>query len=362
MDSMLTTRRRAAALIGAGVTAGAAGLLAGCGRGEAPPALHLRGATMGSTWSLRIAGRASPGLEAVARQAVQAAFDGVVARMSTFQAGSEVSRFNRHASREPFELSPDTLLVLERAREVAAASAGAFDVTVGPLVSAWGFGAGAAERGDAPGASELAALPVGWRQLLLMDGAALKAHPSLAIDLSGIAKGHAVDRAAAALEALGVERYMVEAGGEVRTRGLNAEGRPWQIGIERPDAWPPVAQRVVPLAGLALATSGDYRNFYEAGGRRVHHEIDPATRAPAGDAHGTLASVSVAYAECMAADAWATALFVLGRERGLALAEREGLAAHFIERDGRGGFVERSSASFQALAAAVPAAESGSGA
>lgn len=353
MDAMLTTRRRAVSLIGAGAAL-AAGALGGCARREtAATPLLLRGSTMGSTWNLRIAGRTAPGLEAVARQAVQGAFDAVVARMSTFDAMSEVGRFNRHAAVTPFELSADTLAVLARAQEVAGASGGAFDVTVAPLVAAWGFGAGAAERGTAPPGAELAAraASVGWQQLTLQDGAARKAHPALAIDLSGIAKGHAVDRAATALEALGVERYMVEAGGEVRTRGLNAEGRPWQIGIERPDAWPPVAHRVVPLTGLALATSGDYRNFYEAGGRRVHHEIDPATRAPAGLGLGTLASVSVAHAECMTADAWATALFVLGRERGLALAAREGLAAHFIERDGRGGFVEQASPAFAALLA-----------
>ena len=113
--------------------------------------------------------------------------------------------------------------------------------------------------------------------------------------------------------------------------GRNADDRPWQIAVERPDAWPQRVHRIVPLSGLSIATSGDYRNCYEQDGRRVHHEIDPATRAPTAHA---LASVSVLHADCIRADAWATALFVCGPERGLALAREQGLAALFIVRDG----------------------------
>jgi thiamine biosynthesis lipoprotein len=166
-------------------------------------------------------------------------------------------------------------------------------------------------------------------------------------DLSGIAKGYAVDRAAQALQALGVERYMVEAGGEIRTRGLNGEGRPWQIAIERPDVWPQQAHRIVALQGLAMATSGDYRNFYERDGRRISHEIDPATREPV--AH-RLASVTVVHEECMFADAMATALIVLGPERGLTLARERDVAALFIVRDSDGALRDLASPAFAALA------------
>ena len=343
MDALLSPRRRQ--LLAA---FGAAALGSACGwRGE-PRALRLAGTAMGSTWSARLVGAPfDSAFERRALEAVTGAIDAVVGRMSTFDPASELSRFNAHAATTPFALSADTLAVLARAQGVAAASGGAFDVTVAPLVGAWGFGAGAAARGAPPPPSELG-VPLGWRGIVLdaREGTVRKEHPALRLDLSGVAKGYAVDQAALALEALGVERYMVEAGGEIRTRGLNAESRPWQIAIERPDAWPQQVHRIVPLAGLSIATSGDYRNFYlAADGRRIHHEIDPDTRAPAVHA---LASVSVVHARCTDADAWATALFVRGPERGLALAREQGLAALFIVREA-GGYRDLASPAFDAL-------------
>ncbi|HET9820190.1 MAG TPA: FAD:protein FMN transferase [Burkholderiaceae bacterium] len=347
MDALLTCRPRRRAVLAA---LGAAALGGACSpRGAASGGLRFEGPTMGSRFHVRIAGGPFDATaEAAARAAIASAFDDVVARMSTFDPASELGRFNRHASTRPFALSEPMRNVLARAQQVAALSGGAFDASVAPLVGAWGFGAEASARGGAPEAAALAA-PVGWRQLQLdaAAGSARKAHPALRLDLSGIAKGYAVDRAAAALDALGHARYMVEAGGEVRTRGLNDEGRPWQIAIEQPDAWPQQARRIVPLQGLAMATSGDYRNYWELAGRRIHHEIDPATRAPADHA---LASVSVVHPECMAADAWATALFVLGPERGPALARAQGLAALFVVRGAQGALRDLASPAFEALA------------
>jgi thiamine biosynthesis lipoprotein len=308
--------------------------------------LRLAGLTMGSTFSVRIAGGPfAAGFERVAFEAVTAAFAGVVERMSTYEPGSEVARLNRQMASTSLHMSAQTLTVLGRAEQVSRASEGAFDVTVAPLVAAWGFGAGASARNGLPDARSLAG-PVGWQGLTLdlSSRRVRKAHDTLQVDLSGIAKGHAVDRAAEALAALGLQHFMVEAGGEIRTRGLNGEGRPWQIAIEKPDAWPQQVQRVLPLSGLSIATSGDYRSHWEHAGRRIHHEIDPRTRAPA--VHD-LASVSVVHEECMAADAWATALFVLGPERGLALAEAERLAALFILREG-GRLRELASSAFDA--------------
>jgi thiamine biosynthesis lipoprotein len=165
-------------------------------------------------------------------------------------------------------------------------------------------------------------------------------------DLSGVAKGFAVDQAARALESLGFGNYLVEAGGEVRTRGLNLHGEPWRIGIERPEATPPVVHHVVPLSGLAMATSGDYRIYFEEGGRRYSHEIDPRTGAPIRHA---LASVTVVAPDCGFADAMSTALIVLGEERGLALAADQGIAAYFIVRDPDGGLEARATPAFAAL-------------
>jgi thiamine biosynthesis lipoprotein len=217
------------------------------------------------------------------------------------------------------------------------------------LVAAWGFGAGAGNRG-LPSLDERRAATVGWQRLSIdpAAGTASKSDAALQADLSGIAKGYAVDLAAQALEALGLQRYMVEAGGELRTRGLNSAGRPWQIAVEQPDAWPQRARQIVPLQGLAMATSGDYRNFYELQGRRYCHEIDPASREPISNG---LASVTVVAPECAYADAMATALIVLGPERGLALAQRLGLPTLFIVREAAGGLRDLATPAFAALGA-----------
>jgi thiamine biosynthesis lipoprotein len=354
MDALISPQRRTLLQV-----MGAAALVAGCGEYRAStataqrPQLHFAGATMGSSFNVKIAGAAlSPEREAAARAAVQAAFDDVVAKMSTHDAASELSRFNRHASTVPFALSPDTLQVFALARAVSEETRGAFDITVAPLVDAWGFGP--SRHATIPAAERIRALQpaVGYRQIAVdrAAGAAAKERPAVAADLSGIAKGYGVDVAARALEQLGHTDFMVEAGGEVRTRGNNAAGRPWQIAIERPDAVPQRAHFITPLAGQSMATSGDYRIFFEQDGRRYSHEIDPSTGAPA--TH-RLASVSVVAADCAYADAMATALYVLGPQRGHALATERGLAAYFIVREADGSFTSQATAGFERLGGAL---------
>lgn len=346
MDALISPRRRtllqalgAAALVGCGDRRGAA----------IAPGLEFHGPTMGSSYTVKVAGaRLGAAGETAVRDAAHAALEAVDATMSAHRADSELSRFNAQLSELPHALSADTFAVFALAREVSAATGGAFDVTVAPAVDAWGFGPGRRERVVA--AAEIDALEarVGWRMLAL-DGerrTVAKARGDLRADLSGIAKGYGVDRAALALDALGIGDYMVEAGGEVRTRGHNAEGRPWQIAIERPDAVPQRAHWVVPLGGQSMATSGDYRIYFERGGQRYCHEIDPSTRAPI---RNGLASVSVVAADCAYADAMATALIVLGAERGLALAEQRGIAAHFILRGADGSFGDQQTSAFAAL-------------
>ena len=329
MDALISPRRRSF------VTAlGAASLLAACG--DTRPragAAAFGGNAMGSTWTVKLAGPVDEALAARAQDAVREALAVVEARMSTWLADSELSRFNRHASTAPFGFSADTYAVVTLAQRVARETRGAFDATVAPAVDAWGFGPGRAHRIVADEERSHLVQRIGHARLALDDAtrSAAKAHPGLALDFSGIAKGHAVDRAAGALEDLGLERYMVEAGGEVRTRGHNAEGVPWRIGIELPDAVPSRPHFVVPLAGLSLATSGDYRIYFERDGRRFSHEIDPASGAPVDNA---LASASVAAPGCAYADAMATALMVMGPERAHAFATEHGIAAYFIVRDG----------------------------
>lgn len=267
--------------------------------------------------------------------------------MSTWDPASEVSRFNAHASLEPFPLSPETIAVLALARDVSSASGGAFDVTVRPLVAAWGFGAAARLPGNGPTEEELRAIDarVGYQRLEL-DVAALtarKLEPALEIDLSAIAKGFGVDQAAEALEALGHADYLVEVGGEVRAHGQRPQGGSWKLGIERPTSDGREIHGIVSLDGLAMATSGDYRSFHEQGGTRVTHIIDPRTGRPA--SHG-VASVSVVHERAAVADAWATALTVLGDEEGRALAAAAGIAAYWILHEGDEGFRQRATPNF----------------
>lgn len=310
---------------------------------------YFAGEVMGTVYNVKfVAPLREDALRAAARDAVRAALDAVDARMSTFKPSSELSRLNRHAARQPFALSAETFALLDAARSVSAASGGAFDVTAGPLVNAWGFGPERHRR--VPPARELAALRerVGYRLLELdvRSGAARKAHPAMYVDLSGIAKGYGVDRAAAALDALGIEHYVIEVGGELRARGRNIRSEPWQVAIEAPQAGPRTPRIAVPLAGAAMATSGDYRIYFERDGHRYCHEIDPAAASPV--TH-RLTSVTVVAPDCASADATATALMVLGPDRGYALAEQLGLGAYFITRGAMGELDDRATRTFAAL-------------
>ena len=351
MDALLSPRRRRllGALGGAGALA-----LAGCGPRAPQPSdrpLQFGGETMGTRYVVKIAGAAAA-MGAARRERlaadVHAALEDVDRRMSLYRPDSELMRFNRHASTAPLPLSADLYAVLAAGQRVAALSHGAFDISVAPLVNAWGFGA-EPRRLAPPDAGRMPPpAAIGWQGLQLDAGSrsARKVHPSLQADLGGIAKGYGVDLAARALEAHGIGDYMIEVGGEVRSRGVNARGQPWRIGIERPDAVPPRPYLIVPLRDAAMATSGDYRNFFTHAGRRYSHEIDPRTAAPI--AHG-LASVTVVAGDAMTADALATALIVLGPERGWALAQQQGLAAYFIVRGEDGNLTGRGSDAFAAL-------------
>jgi len=303
-----------------------------------PAAAEFRGTSMGTVYSVKLADAelTSEARRAIAR-VIEERLDGVDRAMSTYRPDSELSRFNRHAANEPFPVSAETLEVFRVAREVSELSGGAFDVTVGPLVAAWGFGA--TDRAPAPPSeAELAALRprVGFARVAIdaSAGTLTKSRADVVCDLSAIAKGYAVDRVAAGLRDLGYGDFLVEVGGEVRASGFRRDGAAWRVAIEQPDSMPRAVHAVVPLHDMALATSGDYRNFYEVDGRRISHTIDPRTAQPIAHA---LASVSVLHRDAVHADALATALNVLGPEAGRALAEREGLAAYFMVRrpDGR---------------------------
>ena len=301
------------------------------------PYVAFGGQTMGTTWEVKLAG---PGLGPQeirqAAGAAESALAEVVSLMSNWEADSEISRFNAHSSLAPFTVSPPTLEVVSAAQAISEETEGAFDITVGPLVEAWGFGADP-RPGQAPDARTIQSLreQVGFQRLEIIpeQSALQKRNPALQVDLSAIAKGYGVDRVAEALEALGHRDYLVEVGGELRASGRKTTGQPWRVAIERPSDGYRAIQEVLELRENAMATSGDYRNFYEEAGQRFSHTVDPRSGAPI--THG-LASVTVVDPSAMQADAWATALSVLGPEAGYSLAEQEALPAYFIIREDAG--------------------------
>jgi thiamine biosynthesis lipoprotein len=321
----------------------------------APARVSLAGEVMGTTWAVTLnAPDLSREDRARARQAVERALASVDDAMSTWKPESELSRLNAHASTEPFALSAATLEVLAIAQRTSERSRGAFDVTVAPLVAAWGFGAGARPPGEGPEGAELAALRqrVGFEKLSidLVGGTATKRVPELQIDLSAVAKGYGVDRASDALARLGYRDTLVEVGGEVRATGERPGGGPWRLAIEEPDPYGRSVNAVVELADLAMATSGDYRSFYEAGGQRVTHFIDPRTGRPV---QNGLASVSVVHDSAAEADAWATALSVLGPEEGMETALALRLGVYFIWRRADGGIETRATPGFPPVERAI---------
>ena len=350
-----------AALLAVTLMPGVAALVAagGCAGTEverregAPRLLAVNGATMGTTFTVKVAtdgGVAEGTLDPAALQAaVQGRLDRIETRMSHYRPDSELSRFNGARSTAPQPISAETLAVVAEALAVSRASAGAFDVTVGPLVDAWGFGPGGRARA-APDGSALAALRTGVGfELLEIDQAAStlrKRREEVAIDLSAIAKGYAVDAVASLLGDLGAHHYLVEIGGELRAAGTNEQGAPWRIAIERPAAGAAGGQHILSLTDAAIATSGDYRNFYDLDGVRVSHTIDPRTGRPV--THG-LRSVSVIAERCILADARSTALAVLGPDDGYALAVERGWAARFVADDGTGRLSQRETPAFTAV-------------
>ena len=329
-----------------------------------PPALGqvphaLDGETMGTTWSVRFIGPERLRLAAIEATIVRAC-DEVIAQMSGWDAASDLSRFNRAAAGTVCPLPDDFATVLDAALKIAAASGGAYDPSAGALVALWGFGPSGetalAPRHDdpafrAPSPQDCARVHCGW-DALPWDGArrTLTQAGGVALDLSAIAKGFAVDRVSELLGTLGLRDHLVEIGGELRGAGLKPDGQPWWVDLEPPAADCALAPLRIALHGLSVATSGDYRKcFVDTTGQWRSHTIDPRTRRPV--EHG-LASVTVVHDSAMAADGWSTALMVLGPDEGLALADRLGLAARLVRRrppaEG-GGFEERFSAAMRAL-------------
>lgn len=321
--------------------------LAACGNGS--NVVKLTGATMGTSFNLVAVDAPSYVTQEDVSSAVHAALDEVTAQMSNWDATSEISRFNAAASTDETPVSPELAYLMAAAQDVHDASLGRFDTTIGPLIEAWGFGAdGSTPHNPSHDTVHLAAARSGHDNTLrIAPGVLQKRQSDTQVYLAAIGKGYGADRVGRALGDLGITNYMIEIGGDLYAAGRNEDGLPWQIGVETPEAWTRGVMEVVGLTNMGLASSGDYRNYFEEDGKRYSHVIDPVTGAPI--THRT-ASATVMAENGMLADAWATAMLTLGRDAGLEVAEAHDVAVLFIDRDGD-GFSTTASARFAALQA-----------
>ena len=308
---------------------------------------------MGTTYHVTVVGANEPGRMRAAQTCIDRVLATAERRLSTYSSDSEITALNRNASTDWIAVSPPLFAVLAAANRVSVETDGAFDVTVGPLVRLWGFGPrGGGKGGQAPPSPEFvhdatAITGYTWLELRLPDQAVRK-NRALELDVDGIAPGYAVDRISGCLARRGVRDHLVELGGEVRAAGTRPDGTAWRIAIERPVAGSRQAYAGVQLTDLAISTSGNYRDFRRlTDGRVVSHTIDPRLGEPVRHA---LASVSVVHPRAQLADAYATALMVLGPEEGYAVALRLGLPALFIERIGESQqFREHTTPEFERL-------------
>lgn len=320
-------------------------LITACSKQPTVKVEHIWGQTMGTTYNVKF-----PEVAGVDDELIKAAIDERLVRvnklMSTYDPTSELSRFNQNRFEQPFSVSDETLLVVKEAIRLGKLSHNVLDVTVGPLVNLWGFGPTMRPE-TIPTEDEVEAVRdyVGLDKLEVRGNSLVKHHPQLYVDLSTIAKGYGVDVVAELLESNGIEDYLVEIGGEMRVKGEKGDGAPWLIAIEKPVSNERAVQKLISIGENAIATSGDYRNYYEQDGIRYSHLIDPRTGKPI--QHSTV-SVTVVDPSSMTADGMATAFNVLGWEDAIKIAEANSIAAFIVRRTDQ-GFEEYTSPAFEEL-------------
>ncbi|WP_240776271.1 FAD:protein FMN transferase [Nitrincola alkalilacustris] len=308
--------------------------LAGCSKPEQSNP-RLEGQIYGTFWQVTLPGSFSEERIAELHTGIVEVLQQIDASMSTYRDDSELMRFNRLPAGEWMVLSKPLLDVLLLSQSVSESSDGAFDVTVGRLVNLWSFGP--EQRPLAiPDEQELQQrlAQVGYQNLELdIEGGRARKHSDCFVDLSGVAKGFAVDEVARWLKGQGLEHFLVNIGGDLLAGGEREAGQPWRIGVEVPHEGLPAAHHVLPIRNMSVATSGDYRNFFEEDGQRFSHTIDPTTGWPI---KHNLASVTVLTPDNASADAWATAFMVMGVERSLEVAQAEGIKLLLITRENGG--------------------------
>lgn len=311
------------------------GLLAACGGSQEKQPVRLQGQIFGTFWLATFPDEWSAEQVKLLEAGIQQQLQAVDLSMSTYKKQSELNRLNATPVGEWMALSPELFEVLSLSQAVAAASDGAFDVTVGGLVNLWSFGPEARpETIPDPERLQQQLDQSGYRHLEL-DPEQQRARRlrNSYIDLSGVAKGYAVDQVANWLKQQGVRNFLVNIGGDLIVAGERQSGQPWRIGVEVPDEGLQVAHHILPIRDLSIATSGDYRNYYLVDGKRMSHTINPRTGWPV---EHNLASVTVVHPSNAVADAWATAFMVLGTTAALELADRENISILLITREGSG--------------------------
>ncbi|TGN41290.1 FAD:protein FMN transferase [Marinobacter confluentis] len=318
------------------LTALALAALAGCSFEPEQKVWEISGPVFGTQYHINVVMEDDQDRLKALSEGIEKVLETVDASMSTWREDSELSRFNRLQNQDQWtEISPALYQVLARGQEISELTDGAFDVTIGPVVNLWGFGPDARPE-EIPAGEALAALlaATGHEKLELRpDPPSVRAQPRQYVDLSAIAKGYAVDAVARFLASEGLSSFLVEIGGEVSVQGRKPGGDVWRLAIEEPVTDRRQVNRVVAIGDRAMATSGDYRNYYESEGRRFSHTIDPEDGMPIDH---RLASVTVIAEDCMTADALATAFNVMGPEKARALATQENIAAYFIVRGDNG--------------------------
>ena len=306
--------------------------LAGCAGDERP--VQMGGAVFGTTWSLTYFGAPNEVSPSQVQSEINAAFTLVNDSMNHYDPSSLISEFNALPAQTPIEVDWDFTYVLSAALELTAATRGAYDVSVSALSDLWGFGPEGPRQFPAATDIEMTRAQVGVAQLDWESTSRTlsKRAPGLKLDFSSLAKGYAVDLGADALEDLDIPHFMLEVGGEVRVGGASPRGDAWRVAVERPEARERGGiQAALAVSDTGIATSGDYRNFFERDGQRYSHLIDPRTGYPI---QHDVVSVTVVHGSAMMADAWATALTVMGSAEALVLAEERGLAVYLLKRSG----------------------------
>ncbi|WP_290614072.1 FAD:protein FMN transferase [Arsukibacterium sp. UBA3155] len=317
--------------------------LAGCSpQTTLPQEQVLQGNTMGTTYSVKFFSN-TPVAQHALQQQIEQELELINDLMSTYRPASELMRFNQQQTTEPFMLSEQTAKVIAEAIRIGEQTNGVLDITVGPLVEKWGFGAnGRINERPAPQALDAIQDFVGLDKISLSEQELIKTDGRVALDLSTIAKGYGVDRLAEILESSGVTDYLVDIGGEMRVSGSKPD-RAWLVAIEKPVTGQRAMQRILAPGNMAVATSGDYRNYFEQDGVRYSHLIDPRTAEPI--AHRTVSS-TVIHPSSMTADGYATALHIMNAEEALQFANQHQLAALLIVKTDD-GFTELVSEAFK---------------